>query len=139
MMPFHLRGFAGSKPAAHTKQILLMLETRPSKEFQVNHQGRKNNCKDNASELASSHPKRRALSLSALTLEYNLIFTFASHALQLFLLRLFSNFLCRSGAVHSLAALIRPVNVRLQEFPSTISRARRAAPNPSPQELLVTC
>ena len=46
---------------------------------------------DNASELASSHPKRRALSLSALTLEYNLIFTFASHALQLFLLRLFSH------------------------------------------------
>jgi hypothetical protein len=64
MMPFHLRGFAGSKPAARTKQILLMPETRPSKEFQVNYQGRKNNYKDNASELASSHPKRGALSLS---------------------------------------------------------------------------
>ena len=40
-----------------------MPETRPSKEFQVNSQGRKNNYKDNASELASSHPKRGALSL----------------------------------------------------------------------------
>jgi hypothetical protein len=38
-----------------------MSETLPSKEFQANSQGRKNNYKDNASELASSHPKRGAV------------------------------------------------------------------------------
>src|SRR4030095_9969487 len=116
-----------------------MSETGPSKEFEANSQGRKNNNKDGASELAWSHSKRGALSLSALTLEYNLILALVLHASRLFLRRLFSHLPLSNRGSSQFGSADTARKCQTPGVSSDQLTARRAGQNPSPQELLVTC